>query len=83
MIFKRYERAQKWLRERNPDMQEEITESEGNELPSMEELRAEANEHMHLDKGDVFALLVAAMVNIFIPCVLFLLFIVGVALWIF
>ena len=31
----------------------------------------------------VFALLFAALVNIFIPCLLFLLFIVGVAVWIF
>ena len=83
MIFKRYERAQKWLREQNCSNRETATESGENELPSMEELRAQSNQNLKLDKSDWFALLFAALVNIFIPCLLFLLFIVGVAAWIF
>ena len=83
MIFKRYERAQKWLREQNCSNREEVTETEDHDLPSMEELRAQANQDLKLDKSDWFALLFAALVNIFIPCLLFLLFIVGVAVWIF
>ena len=83
MIFKRYERAQKWLREQNCSNREEVTETEDHDLLSMEELRAQANQDLKLDKSDWFALLFAALVNIFIPCLLFLLFIVGVAVWIF
>ena len=83
MIFKRYERAQKWLREQNCSNREEVTETEDHDLPSMEELRAQANQDLKLDKSDWFALLFAALINIFIPCLLFLLFIVGVAVWIF
>ena len=82
-MFKRYRRAQKWLHEKNCGNQEAFTEAEDNELPSMEELRAQANEEVHLDKSDWFALLLAATVNVFIPCVLFLLFIVAVGMWIF
>ena len=83
MIFKRYERAQKWLREKNGITSENAAEPEDNEFPSMEELRAQANQDLKLDKSDWFALLFAALINIFIPCLLFLLFIVGVAVWLF
>ncbi|MBQ8238016.1 MAG: hypothetical protein IJZ39_07715 [Oscillospiraceae bacterium] len=85
-MFKRYHRAQKWLQEQNPDRRrEQQAESESeNGLPSMEELRREMlEEETKLDKSDWFALMVAAFGTILIPCALFLLFIVGVAMWIF
>ena len=49
MIFKRYERAQKWLREKNGITSENAAEPEDNEFPSMEELRAQANQDLKLD----------------------------------
>ena len=82
-MFKRYERAQKWLQEQNPDNRKPGQEYADCDLPSMEELRREANEDMKLDKSDWFALLIAGFGTILIPCALFLLFIVGVAMWIF
>lgn len=83
-MFKRYERAQKWLREQNPDNYKNPQEHEDSDLPSMEELRREAlQEETKLDKSDWFAMLVAAFGTILIPCALFLLFIVGVAMWLF
>ena len=83
-MFKRYHRAQKWLHEQNPDNRKDVGESSENGLPSMEELRREAlEENNKLEKGDIFAMLVAAFGTILIPCALFLLFIVGVGLLIF
>ena len=82
-MFKRYERAQKWLREQNPDNCKPHQEYADSDLPSMEELRREANQNINVDKSDWFALLVAGFGTILIPCALFLLFIVGVAMWIF
>ena len=83
-MFKRYERAQKWLREQNPDNCKNPQEFEDSDLPSMEELRREAlQEETKLDKSDWFAMLVAAFGTILIPCALFLLFIVGVAMLLF
>ena len=83
-MFKRYHRAQKWLREQNPDLREETGEPSENGLPSMEELRREAlQEDTKLEKSDIFAMLVAAFFTILIPCALFLLFVVGVGLLIF
>ena len=80
MLFKKkYERAQKWLHEQNPDNQFE----EGEELPSMEDLRAEANEQIPLDKSDVFAMVFAAFVTIVPACLLILLIIAGVAFLLF
>ena len=79
MLFKKkYERAQRWLHEQNPDNQ--IDEGE---LPSMDDLRAEANEQIPLDKSDVFAMVFAAFVTIVPACLLILLFIVGVAFLLF
>lgn len=83
-MFKRYHRAQKWLQEQNPDHRREVESESENGLPSMEELRREAlEEDPKLDKSDWFALIVAAFGTILIPCALFLLFVVGVAMWIF
>lgn len=83
-MFKRYHRAQKWLHEQNPDNREEHNEPSDEGLPSMEELRREAlQEDTKLEKSDWFAMIVAAFFTILIPCALFLLFIVGVAMLIF
>ncbi|MBR3973336.1 MAG: hypothetical protein IKJ99_05240 [Oscillospiraceae bacterium] len=80
MLFKKkYERAQKWLHDQNPDNQFE----DDGELPSMEELRAQANEEIPLDKSDVFAMVFAAFVTIVPACLLILLIIVGVGLLLF
>jgi len=80
MLFKKkYERAQKWLHDRNPDNQI----SDDGELPSMEELRAQANEEIPLDKGDVFAMVFAAFVTIVPACLVILLIIAGVAFLLF
>lgn len=83
-MFKRYHRAQKWLREQNPDLRKDEGAESDDGLPSMEELRREMlEEETKLDKSDWFAMLVAAFGTIFIPCALFLLFVVGVAMLIF
>ena len=82
-MFKRYRRAQKWLQEQNPDYQRRQEEAAGEDLPSMEELRAEGKEHIQLEKGDTFAMIVAAFAFILVPCVLVLLLIVGVVLLLF
>lgn len=83
-MFKRYHRAQKWLQEQNPDNRRNSESESENGLPSMEELRREMlEEDTKLDKSDWFALVIAAFGTILLPCALFLLFIVGVAMWIF
>ena len=82
-MFKRYHRAQKWLQEQNPDRSRKEAEPREDGLPSMEELRAEANANMQLDKSDWPAMLIAAFFTILLPCLLILLFIVAVGLWIF
>ena len=83
-MFKRYERAQKWLQEQNPDNHKHSEPESDDGLPSMEELRREAlREQTKLDKSDWFALIVAGFGTILIPCALFLLFIVGVAMLLF
>ena len=82
-MFKRYERAQKWLREQNPDLQHSREETTGEDLPSVEELRAEGKEQIQVEKGDTFAMLIAAFAFIFVPCLLVLLLIAAVVLLIF
>ena len=82
-MFKRYHRAQEWLREQNPDNYKPKAEPREDGLPSMEELRAEANENVKLDKGDWIAMLIASFFTIWLPCLLFLLVIVGVGVLLF
>lgn len=83
-MFKRYHRAQKWLQEQNPDYRKAQESESEDGLPSMEELRREAlEEQTKLDKSDWLALLIAGFGTILIPCALFLIFIVTVAMWIF
>ena len=82
-MFKRYYRAQKWLQEQNPDCRKKEAEPREDGLPSMEELRAEANSQIQLEKSDWPAMLIAAFFTILLPCLLILLFIVGVGMLIF
>ena len=82
-MFKRYHRAQKWLQEQNPDYRRKEAEPREDGLPSMEELRAEANSEIHLDKGDWPAMLIAAFFTILVPCLLILVFIAVVGMLIF
>ena len=82
-MFKRYHRAQKWLQEQNPDRRRQESEPREDGLPSMEELRAEANSKIELEKSDWPAMLIAAFFTILLPCLLILLFIVGVGMWLF
>ncbi len=73
MLFKnKVERAQKWLHERNQTPQSSRRESREGDLPSMEELKRESQE-LHLDKGDLPAMIVAALITIVPICLLVLL----------
>ena len=79
MLFgKKLNRAQKWLREQNPD-QETISEED---LPSLEELKAQSKE-LNLDKSDLFAMIISALITIVPACLIVLLVLVGVAYFIF
>ena len=82
-MFKRYRRAQKWLQEQNPDRHRQEIEQREDGLPSMEELRAEANREVPLDKTDWPALLIAAFFTVLLPCLAILLVIAGVGMWLF
>lgn len=75
MLFqKKINRAQKWLKEQSDPQ----TGCEGNhaDLPSMEELKAEAKQEIHLEKGDIPAMLLAAFPIVLI-CLAVLLLISG------
>lgn len=73
MLFKnKVERAQKWLHERNQTPQSRRRESREGDLPSMEELKRESQE-LQLDKGDLPAMIVAALITIVPICLLVLL----------
>ncbi len=77
MLFQsRIDRAQKWLHDRaNRNSAKSGSKAEG-DLPSPEELRLEAQEEMNLEKGDITAMLIAAMITILPVCILVLLVIV-------
>ena len=78
MLFgKKLNRAQKWLREQNPDL---VTEQE--DLPSMEDLKAESQE-LNLDKSDMFAMIISALITIVPVCLIVLLVLVGIAYFLF
>ena len=79
MLFgKKLKRAQDWLREQNPDAQVDPETLSEADLPSLDELKAEAQE-MHLDKGDMFAMILSAMITIIPACLIVLLVLVGIA----
>ena len=72
MLFqKKIDRAQKWLKEQSGGESPEEC-GEKTDLPDMETLKAEAKEEIHLEKGDIPALLLAAF-PIVIICTLVLL----------
>ena len=69
MLFKRkIERAQNWLHEKS------TSESAQCDLPSMEELREEARNQSYFEKGDIPAMLIAALVT-FLPVAIIVLLI--------
>lgn len=75
MLFqKKIDRAQKWLKEQS-DPQPGCEEVNG-DFPSMEELKAEAKQEIHLEKGDIPAMLLAAFPIVLI-CLVVLLLISG------
>ena len=78
MLFgKKLNRAQKWLREQNPDL------VDGQEdLPSMEDLKAESQQ-LNLDKSDLFAMIISALITIVPVCLIVLLILVGIAYFLF
>ena len=82
MLFgKKLNRAQKWLREQNPDHGQE-QEGMLEDLPSMEDLKAESRE-LNLDKSDMLAMIVSAMITIIPVCLVTLLVLVGIVYFIF
>ena len=79
MLFgKKLKRAQDWLREQNPDAEMDPEMVSDEDLPSLEELKAESQE-MNLDKGDLFAMIISAMITILPVCLIVLLVLVGIA----
>ena len=81
MLFqKKIDRAQKWLHDRNstPEVRRNEQCSGSSDLPSMEELKAEAREEIYLDKKDLPAMIIAAMITIMPVCILVLLAICAV-----
>lgn len=65
MLFQRkIERAQQWLRERNQTTQPAPEHTSQGDLPSMEELRRQGREEIHLDKKDLPAMILAALITI-------------------
>ncbi len=80
MLFQRkVDRAMDWIHQRSQSREENRQEASGG-LPSMDELRREANEEMELEKGDFFAMLVSAFVIILPACLVALLIMVSVCL---
>ncbi len=60
MLFQRkVDRAMEWSRNRSGKHEERSHSCAEGELPSMEELRAQANQEMDLEKGDFLAMLIA------------------------
>ena len=79
MLFgKKLKRAQDWLREQNPDAEMDPEMVSEEDLPSLEELKAESQE-MNLDKSDLFAMIISAMITILPACLIVLLVLVGIA----
>ena len=81
MLFqKKIDRAQQWLHERNSTVESRRAEQSlhNSDLPSMEELKAEARDEIYLDKKDLPAMIIAAMITIMPVCILVLLAICAV-----
>ena len=80
MLFQRkVDRAMKWLHNRSDSAKAEQAEKEGN-MPSMDDLRREAQDEMELEKGDGLAMLIAAFITILPVALLVLLVMVSALL---
>ena len=79
MMFQRkIERAQKWLKEVNQAMYPRSSKPEREDgLPDMEELKRQARQENLLDKGDLPAMILAALITILPVCILVLLALVA------
>lgn len=81
MLFQsKIDRAQKWLHDRSDSGRRERELQEKGELPSGADLRAEAQEEIELEKGDVLSMLLAALITILPVALLVLLIMVSVLL---
>ncbi len=77
MLFqKRIDRAFQWLKEKNGKQGQQASEG-SDKLPSMEELKAQAQEEMDLEKGDFLAMLIAGFAVILPAGIIVLLLMVG------
>lgn len=73
MLFrKKIQRAQDWLHDQSGQPEDPAGREETGEFPSMEELKAEGKAEFHLEKGDIPAMLLAAL-PIVVICLLVLL----------
>ena len=78
MLFQRkIERAQQWLKERNQAMYPKSSSGREDDLPDMEELKRQARQENMLDKGDLPAMILAALITILPVCILVLLALVA------
>ena len=79
MLFgKKLERAQKWLHERTESGENIPRKYREEDLPSMEELREEADT-TYLEKGDLPALIFSAMITFIPVCLIILLVLCSIA----
>ncbi len=77
MLFqKRIDRAFQWLKEKNGKQEQQASKG-SDKLPSMEELKAQAQEEMDLEKGDFLAMLIAGFAVILPAGIIVLLLMVG------
>ena len=78
MLFQRkIERAQQWLKERNQTLYPKSSSRREADLPDMEELKRQARQENMLDKGDLPAMILAALITILPVCILVLLALVA------
>jgi hypothetical protein len=78
MLFQRkIERAQQWLKERNQTLYPKSSSRREEDLPDMEELKRQARQENMLDKGDLPAMILAALITILPVCILVLLALVA------
>ena len=78
MLFQRkIERAQQWLKERNQTLYPKSSSRREEDLPDMEELKRQARQENMLDKGDLPAMILAALITILPVCIQVLLALVA------
>ena len=84
MLFQgKIDRAMRWLHDRSDSAKAERNATEEGNLPSMEELRREALAEEKLEKGDLLAMLVAALITFLPVALVVLLVMVSVLLVVF